>query len=218
MPPTIPHHATHNTSSRKFACARARTHAAAAAAQVEAKKRWSKAEAKWKTTPAGRAGAPRPRFTTLEADLRRPLSLSNVVAAVGRTMTLPAVLQSSSSSSALAAAAAVAAATKAAVQFDTVSCQFALHYMFETPASLFNCLRALDAVVRPRGGFFMATLYSGHAVERFMRQQPLNSGGGGSSSSSSAEAAAPALHEKTWVIDGVKQATITMDPAVVLPR
>lgn len=55
--------------------------------------------------------------------------------------------------------------------FTAVSCQFALHYMFETEATALTLFRNIAGRLRP-GGVFLATVPDAHALIRRLRDLP----------------------------------------------
>eukprot|EP00750_Incisomonas_marina_P002094 INCI1206.1.p1 GENE.INCI1206.1~~INCI1206.1.p1 ORF type:complete len:833 (+),score=170.98 INCI1206.1:246-2744(+) len=151
-----------------------------AAALDEAASRWTEsAVSKWaKTRNGGKAGRSLPSLAVLAADLRKPLPMKSLEPAGGKPLSI-----------------------------DTVSCQFALHYFFESPASACNMLRGIYQLVRP-GGTLMATLYSGHAVLDLLRAQPAKPGNPGE----------PVVLERRWMVGGELQSGIEMQANMLLPN
>lgn len=151
-----------------------------AAALDEAARRWMESAAStWaKTRNGGKAGRPLPSLAILAADLRRPLPLKSLEPAGVKPLGI-----------------------------DTVSCQFALHYFFENPASACNMLRGIYQLVRP-GGTLMTTLFNGHSVLDLLRAQPARPGKPGE----------PVVLERRWVVAGELQSGIEMKANMLLPN
>jgi len=59
--------------------------------------------------------------------------------------------------------------------FNVSSCQFALHYFFETGATFNNFLRNLSECTQP-GGYFIATCYDGQTVFNMLRNKKKDEG------------------------------------------
>ena len=138
-----------------------------------AEKRWEEsARMEWAKTAAGKRGVGLPSFSRLVADLQQPLQMTDVAKAMNGSAAYSVI-------------------------FDTVSCQFAMHYFFETVDGVTNFFRAIDKFVRV-GGFYMASLFNGSSVSKFMKEHGQRDKSG--------------VLIKDWIIEGVLNASIAMRP------
>lgn len=83
--------------------------------------------------------------------------------------------------------------------FNVVSCQFALHYFFESDAKLDAFITNVNSVLAP-GGYFVGTCFDGDAVAQLFESSSSNSSSSNSNSSSKNTSATITATNNSWSI------------------